>query len=210
MHKIFLLSILMIFGIGLRAQQAYTPVTDIAKFKEQFTAVAKNIETIKSDFVQEKNLSMLSEKIVSKGKFWFKKNNLLRMEYNKPFEYLMILNKDNIYIKDGKNENKVSTRSNKIFQQINKITVDCVQGSVLNNPDFKTRILENKSTYEIELSPVSKALKEFFKTIDVIIDKKDYSVTTIEMNESSGDNTIMHFTNRELNTVLPDALFTIK
>jgi outer membrane lipoprotein-sorting protein len=205
MRKSILILCLIIIAFAAKAQPAgYTPVKDIAKFKEQFT------ETIKSDFTQEKNLSMLSEKIVSKGKFWFKKDNLLRMEYNKPFEYLMILNKDNMYVKDGSKENRISTRSNKLFQQINKITIDCVQGNVFSNNDFVTKVYENKGTYQIELAPVGKALKEFFKTIDVTIDKGDYTVTTIEMNESSGDNTTLHFTNRQFNTAIPDALFAIR
>jgi len=132
------------------------------------------------------------------------------MEYTKPYQYLMILNKDNMYIKDGQKENKVSTKSNKLFQQINKITIDCVQGTVFSNPDFITKVYENKSTYLVELSPIGKALKEFFKSINVIIDKSDYEVTTIEMNENSGDNTIIRFTNREINTIIPDAIFAIK
>jgi outer membrane lipoprotein-sorting protein len=211
MHKTILILLFLISSFASKGQPSgYMPVKDLAKFKEQFAAIAKKTETIKSDFVQEKNLSMLSEKIVSKGKFWFKKNNLLRMEYNKPFKYMMILNKDNMYIKDGEKENKVSTKSNKLFQQINKITIDCVQGDVFNNPDFITKVYENKNAYAVELSPVGKGLKEFFKTINVIIDKGDYSVSTIEMNESSGDNTILNFTNRELNTAIPDAIFAIR
>ncbi|MDB4901327.1 MAG: outer rane lipoprotein carrier protein LolA [Mucilaginibacter sp.] len=211
MHKTILILLFIISSFALKGQPSgYMPVKDLAKFKEQFAAIAKKTETIKSDFVQEKNLTMLSEKIVSKGKFWFKKNNLLRMEYNKPFKYLMILNKDNMYIKDGEKENKISTKSNKLFQQINKITVNCVQGDVFNNPDFITKVYENKNAYAVELSPVGKGLKEFFKTINVIIDKGDYSVSTIEMNESSGDNTILNFTNRELNTAIPDAIFAIR
>ena len=42
---------------------------------------------------------MLSEKIISKGKFWFKKDNLVRLEYVQPYQYLMIINKNNIFIK---------------------------------------------------------------------------------------------------------------
>jgi outer membrane lipoprotein-sorting protein len=202
---------ILISGIATIAQPAgYAPVADLPKFKEQFAMIAGKTETIKSDFVQEKNLSMLSEKIVSKGKFWFKRENMLRMEYNTPFEYLLILNKGNMYIKDGQKENKVSTKSSKLFNQINKIIIDCVQGSVFSNPDFITKAYENKNTYLIELSPASKALKEFFKTIDVIVDKSDYEATTIEMNENSGDNTIIRFTNREINTDIPNAIFAIK
>ena len=211
MRKIILLLALLISGLISKAQHAgYTSVSNLFKFKEQYTMTTEKIETIKSDFIQVKNLSMLSEKIISKGKFWFKKENLLRMEYTTPYEYLMILNKNNIYIKDGQKENKVSTKSNKLFQQINKITIDCVQGTVFTNPDFVTKVYENESNYLVQLSPENKALKEFFKTIDVIINKSDYEVTTIEMNENSGDNTIIQFTNRKINSVIPDAIFSIK
>jgi outer membrane lipoprotein-sorting protein len=211
MHRIILVISLLISGIATIAQPAgYTPVADLSKFKEQFAVIAGKTVTIKSDFVQEKNLSMLSEKIVSKGKFWFKRENMLRMEYNTPFEYLMILNKGTMYIKDGQKENTVSTKSSKLFNQINKIIIDCVQGSFFSNPDFITKAYENKNTYLIELSPAGKTLKEFFKTIDVIIDKSSYEATIIEMDENSGDNTIIRFTNREINSNIPDAIFTIK
>ncbi len=132
------------------------------------------------------------------------------MEYTQPYQYLMVLNKDKVYIKDGQKENKISARSNKLFQQINKIMIDCMQGTALDNRDLKTRVFENKSTSLVELTPVTKGLKELFKSIKVIADKKDFSVVSIEMQELSGDNTIMRFTNKELNATIPDALFTIK
>jgi outer membrane lipoprotein-sorting protein len=211
MRKIILFLLVLFSAISLKAQYAgYTLMTDLAKFKQEFAAAAQKTGSIKSDFVQEKNLGMLSEKIISKGKFWFKKENQVRMEYTSPFEYLMVINKDKVFIKDGQKQNTINTKSNKLFQQINKITVDCVQGNVLGNPDFKIRIFESKGSYLVEMAPVAKGLKDFFKTINVIVDKKDYAVTNIEMNENSGDNTIIHFTNKEMNTNIPDALFVIK
>ncbi len=210
MHKLFLILLMTSGGISLKAQYTgYIPLTDLSKFKELFSVEAQKVISIKSDFVQEKNLSMLSEKITSKGKFWFKKESRVRMEYSQPFQYLMIINKDKVFVKDGQKQNTISTKSNKLFQQINKIMVDCIQGTVLSNPDFSTRVFGNNTAYLVELSPVSKNLKEFFKTIVVIVGKKDYSVTNIEMNEISGDNTIIHFINKEMNSNLPDALFTI-
>ncbi|UOE49274.1 outer membrane lipoprotein carrier protein LolA [Mucilaginibacter sp. SMC90] len=199
------------FGLTAHAQHAgYTQLSDLTKFKQQFAEVAAKTNSIKSDFTQEKSLSMLSEKITSKGKFWYRKPNMLRMEYTQPFSYLMILNKDNVYIKDGQKENKVSTRSNKVFKQINKIVVDCIQGTALNSGDFKSAVYENKGTYLVSLSPVNKQLSDFFKTIEITVDKKDYSVNTIEMLEGSGDSTTLHFTNKEINATIPDALFAIK
>ena len=194
-----------------KAQYAgYGPVADLAKFKAAFAVAAQKTSSIKSDFTQDKNLSMLSEKITSKGNFWFKKDSRVRMEYTQPFKYLMILNKDKVYIKDGQKESKVSTKSNKMFQQINKIMIDCMQGTTLDNTDFKTRVFENKTNALVELTPVTKGMKEMFKSINVIVDKKDFSVTSIQMLELSGDNTIMRFTNKELNASIPDTLFDIK
>ena len=202
---------LLAASVSLKAQYSgFSPVTDLAKFKMEFAAATQKTASIKSDFVQEKNLSMLSEKITSKGKFWFKRESLVRMEYNQPYAYLMILNRDKVYVKDGNKENKISTRSNKLFQQINKIMIDCMQGTALNNPDFKTRVFENKNSSLVELVPQTKSLKEMFKSINVIVDRKDFSVMSIEMQELSGDNTLIRFTNKELNAAIPDALFTIK
>ena len=211
MRRLILLGLILIPGSQMKAQYAgYTPVADVVKFRELFTGAAKITGSIKSDFVQEKNLSMLSEKIISKGKFWFKKDNRVRMEYNHPFQYLMIINNDKVFVKDAQKENKVSTRSNKLFQQINKVMVDCVQGTAFSNTDFKTRVFEGKSSYLVEMTPSAKGLKELFKTITVYVDKKDFTVNNLEMLELSGDHTTIRFINKELNTNLADALFDIK
>jgi outer membrane lipoprotein-sorting protein len=203
----------MLSGLAFSAKSqyaGYSPVADLVKFKTAFSAAAQKITSIKSDFVQEKNLSMLAEKITSKGKFWFKKENRVRMEYSQPYQYLMILNRDKVYVKDGNKENKISAKSNKLFQQVNKIMIDCMQGSALDNPDFKTRIFENKNNSLVELTPVAKGLKDLFKTINVTVDKKDFSVVSIEMLELSGDNTMLRFSNKELNATIPDEFFTIQ
>lgn len=210
MHKWLSVLVLVMAGFLANAQYSgFSPVKDPDKFRLNFTQAALKTNSIRSDFTQEKVLSMLSEKIVSKGKFWFKKENRVRMEYTQPYQYLMILNKDKVYVKDGQKESKLSTRSNKIFQQINKIMVDCMQGTMLNNPDFKTRIFENKGQSLVELVPVTKGLKDLFRAITVTIENRDFSVSVIEMQELSGDNTIIRFINKDLNAEIQDKLFVI-
>jgi outer membrane lipoprotein-sorting protein len=211
MYKFVITLITLLNAIVLHAQhEGYKQLQDIQAFKQQFAAASQKTKSIHSDFVQEKNLSMLSEKIVSKGKFWFKKDNLVRMEYNTPFKYLVVINKSNVLIKDEQKENKMSSKSNKLFQQINKIIVDCVQGTALDNPDFTVKVFEGKNGYLIELSPKVKTMKDLFKNINVIVEKKELTIFRMEMIEQTGDNTIINFLNKELNTDIPDALFAIK
>jgi outer membrane lipoprotein-sorting protein len=203
--------LMLVMSTAMIAQPAgYKAIPDNTVFKQQFAAAAKKLNSIQSDFVQEKNLAMLSEKITSNGKFWFKRENLVRMEYTSPFKYLMIINRNNVFIKDDQKENKISARSNKLFQQINRIIIDCVQGTALDNKDFTVKTLEGKDGYLIYLSPVVKNMKDLFSNINVVVDKKDYSILRMEMVEAGGDNTIIRFTNKQLNVPVADALFAIK
>lgn len=211
MRELILMTLMMVSARFCTAQYpGFTPVKDLSQFTAAFAAASQKIQTIKSNFVQEKELSMLAEKIISKGNFWFKKESMVRMEYTQPFQYLMIINRDKVYVKDAQKENKVSARSNKLFQQINQIMIDCMQGTMLSNKDFQTRVFESKGTYLVEMVPVVKGLKDMFKHINVTIARNDYSVNSIEMLEVAGDNTTIRFTNKELNTTIQDALFTIR
>ena len=211
MRKVLLALLLSFFSFVIFAQPpGFTVVGDLKAFRSVFAPAAQRTNSIQCDFVQEKNLSMLAEKITSRGKFWFRKNNLVRMEYTTPFQYLMVINNDKVFIKDGQKQNSISTKSNKLFQQINRITLDCVQGTVLDNRDFTVRVFESKTSYLLEMTPSARNLKEYFKTVNVFVDKKDFSVATIEMHEPGGDNTTIRFVNKVLNSSIPDALFTVK
>ena len=112
-------------------------------------------------------------------------------------------------IKEGQKENKVSANSNKVFQQVNRILIDCVSGSMLDNPEFQSRIFESPGFFLVELTPLARNLKELYKNINITIDKKDYTATAIEMIELSGDKTIIRFQNKILNAQIPDSVFNI-
>lgn len=208
---VFIFSLLMLMPKSNYAQVVgFTKISDTSQFQFAFSAAMKNLNTIKSEFVQVKSFSMLSEKISSKGRFWFKKKDKVRMEYDHPFQYLLIINQENLYMKDGNKSNKMNTKSNKLFQQISRVIVDCVQGTILLNKDFITTAYENKHKYLIVITPRGKELKEFFSSINVFATKNNFMVEKIEMNESSGDFTTIDFNKREQNEILSDSLFIVK
>ena len=215
MHKLF--TILSCFNVLLFANvlqtfaqyPGYKPVTDLPSFKKQFAVESAKVTSIKSDFRQEKILVALTEKITSTGKFWFKRNNRVRIEYEKPFRYLMVMNGDKMLIRDNDRENKINVKSNKLFQQVNRIMIDCVQGTILDSKDFTTKVFENDRLYLLEMTPSSKALREFFETIVLSVEKSDYSVRSIEMNEPAGDKTVISFENKKLNEQVADAVFAL-
>jgi len=210
MHK--LITILCCFiAMNATAQyNGYKLVANTEAFRQQFAKASQATQSIQCDFVQNKNLSMLSDKIVSTGKFWFKRDNKVKMEYVKPSYYLLVINGNNIKTKDGQKENHVSAKSNKMFEQVNKMMIDCVQGTALDNKSFTTRVFENGPTYLVEMVPTTKSLQGIFKNINLTVDKKDYSVTKMDMVEQSGDNTDISFLHKQTNINIPDEVFSVK
>ena len=210
MSKTITLVILILSNLpGLAQYTGYTLSNHPEEFRKSFAEATASIESIQSGFSQEKTLTMLSEKMNSNGKFWYKKKDQLRMEYIHPYPYLMILNGGKIFVKDGQKENQFSANSSKIFQQVNRILIDCVSGNMLNNPDFQARIFENAGSFLIEFRPMAKNLKELYKNINIVIDKKEYTATVVEMIEVSGDKTTIRFQNKVLNASIPDSVFNI-
>jgi len=193
---------------GFAQYNGYSAIADEAAFKVRFAAEASKISSISSDFTQEKELMALTEKITSTGKFWYRKSDKIRMEYLKPFSYLIIINGDKLTIRDHDKENRVNVKSSKLFQQVNRILIDCVQGSILNSREFSSRVFESQRSWLIELTPTSKTFHELFKTIVLVVDRSSYAVDSVTMNEVAGDVTKIVFDHKKLNEPIPETVFT--
>ena len=85
-----------------------------------------------------------------------------------------------------------------------------MQGNVLGNTDFSSKVSENARYYLLQLTPVSKGMKDFFASIDLLVDKKDLSVQQITMHERSGDDTVISFKQKETNVPIADEIFALK
>ena len=183
---------------------------DTIAFKQKMQDQSKLINSMESNFIQEKYLSVMSEKIITRGHFYFKKVNMLRWEYTDPYNYVIAINKDKMFIKDNNKITKYDINSNKMFKSINEMMMNTVQGNLLNNKDYKPAYFENEKQYLVELTPVQKAAKDFLKNIYLYIDKSDYSVVKVKLTEPGDDYTTIDFTDRKSNQLIADEKFTVK
>ncbi|MGN6569749.1 MAG: outer-membrane lipoprotein carrier protein LolA, partial [Flavipsychrobacter sp.] len=105
--------------------------------------------------------------------------------------------------------NKINTRNSKMMQSVNRIIIDCMRGSVFQNPDFKVTAYENGRDYLLSLSPVTEGMRKMFKQIDVYINKHNFDVNQLVMTEQGGDYTNMDFMNTKHNVSLNETLFRV-
>ncbi len=211
MHKVFSTLLFLLFSFAVYAQpKGFQPVKNVSAFQQALSQANSGKQTIASDFAQIKHLSLLSDKIKSKGKFYFKKQDKVRIEYTSPYSYLLVMNGGQLMVKDEQKSNKINTRNSKTMQSVNRIMIDCMSGTVLQNPDFKAVAYENGEDYLLSLEPITETMKKMFKQIDVYMDKKNFDVDRLTMTENGGDYTDMDFSNTQHNTALNESLFKVR
>lgn len=211
-YRIVMLAIFLLAGsICTQAQQAgFSAMTNTAALQQALAKNAQVTQSISSDFNQVKNMKMLNDKVSSKGKFYYKQADKVRIEYTSPFSYLLVMNSGMIAVKENGKVSKINTRNSLTMQSVNKIMMDCMRGTVFNNKEFSVKAYGSSAQYLLTLTPLSSGVKGLFKNIDVYINKSDNQVAKLIMTENGGDNTVMTFTNRKLNSNLADALFSVR
>jgi outer membrane lipoprotein-sorting protein len=202
--KFYSIVLLSLVWIEAGSQVPATPLKDVPGFRTRLETMSDKVSTIESDFIQEKNLSMLANKIVSRGHFWYKKENNIRWEYVSPYKYLIIITNDQIFIKEDKSQKQYDIQSNAMFREMNKFISGCIQGDILKNEkDYRVGYFEDEKSYFVTLVPNDAAMRRMLNEVQIWFDKRDLTVSRINMVEAGGDYTNIEFTAKKLNTVIP-------
>jgi len=195
---------------GIAQQQQLIPLKEAELIRQKVEEAAKHTLTIQSEFIQTKEMSVLAEKIVSQGKFYFKKEKKLRWEYTSPFPYRIILNNDRMLVKDDNAENAVNIQSNKVYREINGVILGAIQGTLLSDrKKFQAAFSDARTCYAVKLTPQSPKLKESISEIVLYFNKTDYTVDRLVMREVSGDYTRIEFKEKKINQPIADENFFI-
>ncbi|MDR2622594.1 MAG: outer membrane lipoprotein carrier protein LolA [Dysgonamonadaceae bacterium] len=210
MKKIFIILIVLLISNKIYAQGDFTPIVSAGKFKEELKTESAGITGIESNFSQTKYIGLLSEKIVSSGKFYYKKPDKICMDYSLPVKYLMVINGNKIRISSDGKSNVYDLSANKMMSQIQTLVSACMTG----NPEklssgYDLAFKENEKLYWVRALPQG-SVKSYLKSIDIYLDKNDFSVYQLKITEVSDDYTEYTFTAKKKNPAIPDAKFSIK
>ncbi|HOO98757.1 MAG TPA: outer membrane lipoprotein carrier protein LolA [Bacteroidales bacterium] len=201
---IALFYLLLWFVPTANAQEKFVQLADTRNFMSGLEKMSALTNTIESDFVQEKNLSVLAEKIISKGHFRFRRENNIRWEYTQPYKYLIIISNGQLYTRDERNRKVYDIESNRMFSEMNRFIGGCIRGDILKDEEqYSTEFMESADHYLVKLVPRNDKMRQMLNEVHIMFDKKDFSVTSIRMVESGEDYTKIDFVNKKLNTDIP-------
>jgi outer membrane lipoprotein-sorting protein len=198
-HKILIFLIITVLQNLVSGQGNFVPVRDIEKFKTELQKESKNTTSIVCDFVQERHLSAMTQPLVSGGDFWFKKPASVRWEYTEPFQYLIILTKKKVFVKEDNSQQEYDMQSGSVFQNLGEIMFSFILGDLdAAEKDYSIEFFENKELFFVNLIPKNPQVAAM-TLIELYFDKKDYSLTKIIMHDSDKEFTSITFTNKVLN-----------
>lgn len=211
MKTFAIIALLAILSMNASAQ---TPVQASAAQQKAMIEKIMNTETtiksIQCSFVQTKNLTMLNDKMVSKGIMIYLKPNMLRWEYISPYKYLFIINGAKVLIKSGDKKSSIDVKSSKMFQEITRIMMNSVTGkNLLSSSDFNVRMFTQKNYWIADLTPKKKQMRSMFSSIKIYFDSSNSTVSQIDMFEKSGDKTEIRLKNPQINNRINEKLFDL-
>ncbi|HLW07765.1 MAG TPA: outer membrane lipoprotein carrier protein LolA [Marinilabiliaceae bacterium] len=210
MKIVFTMFFLAFNWLAFSQPTGFTKVENSAALEKEIEAHSAKLISITSDFIQEKTMAYLDEVIVSKGKFWYKRDNNLRWQYNEPFEYVIGIKNGQFSIKDQGKVRVFDVSSNPAFKELNDLILSIAKGNLIQDNRFAMEAFEDKTTYFLKLTPKDANMKKFIQQTDLYISKQDGVATKVIMRESDTDYTIISFVNRHLNDAISDTVFDIK
>lgn len=206
-----LFCLLFFVSLTVAGQEALVKVKDSAAEYKNLLDASQNVSSVSCDFVQHKELSILSETITSEGIFKLKGNNKLLWEYRTPYLYKIVINGDRMEIDNSESKMTFDTRSNRMFREISNIMIRSVDGSIVSDKStFETELFETSKELHAVLRPKTKELGALFEKIILRFSKSNYLVSQIEMFEELGDVTTIILKNQKLNEAIGDNCFVIR
>ena len=173
-------------------------------------SIAGNVSAVKSiqcDFRQEKSVSLLNDKVVSKGRMYFSDGNL-RWEYLTPYSYVFLVNGQDVVVKSDDKTTKMDSRSGQLYKRIAQLMANTISGSnLVQNNDFNVEVYENGLKYVAKLVPVQARMKKMFSEISLYFNNNQNIVEKIVIAEASGDKTTIEILNAKTNVKVPDSVF---
>jgi outer membrane lipoprotein-sorting protein len=170
---------------------------------------ARSINTISSDFTQEKHLAMFKTVMISRGRFYFSKPDQLRWELTAPVASGFVLKGDK-----GRRWHERTGRT-ETFQISQEPVMKIVSEQLFAwakadfawlKKEYRIAVL-NDSPAELRLEPRSTAAAGFLHHLLINFSVDGRYVRSVELHEHDGDYTRIKFVNTVVNKPLQADLF---
>lgn len=198
----------LVLSIWVNAHaQTFKPVSDPSKVLAALKKSSESATSVQADFEEEKTMAVLKEPQRSSGVFYYRKNDKMRWEQQKPTKYIILIDGDKLRVQENGKEKNVG-QAGRMAAQIRNLMLGLVNGNFQDSKDFSQAVSESTSAYQISLTPLNKRVKGMYKQIDLVFSKNSLRLKDLTFYQKDGDKSVMKFTNEKVNQPITDRIFS--
>jgi len=195
-----------------RAGHASTaPRLDLEGLLEKFDAAQSGIRTLMADFTESKQVALLREPVISKGKFFYTNPNDVLWEYLDPTPRIFLIRREELlaYYPIEKRAEQLGikryhSRLLKVLG-IGQVSKDLMKYyEVSLDPSSSAA-----GNYELVLSPRKRIVKKRISEVRIWVDEKTFLPVQMRYEEDDGDLTTISFKDIQLNKTIDEAIYRI-
>jgi outer membrane lipoprotein carrier protein len=204
MTKFILLIFVFSFFLPFASIEAQTLTVD--EVVQRIRESREKTKDFSADLLQEKKISLLKEKVISKGRIRFKKPDKISIEFFHPETSQMVYDGKTflLYFKEEKMAERYQVQGNPVVEKYLLFSKVPFQEKLA-----QWRIVEDRETV-LALEILPKVKDPLFVKTRMWISKKDWIITGMEMVERNGDTTTLRYSNMRVNMGLADSDFEIR
>lgn len=199
--------LLLILSLPLRGEP-YKPI-ELHRCQTDITAALAKIHSIESDFTQTKHNALLSNDVVSKGRFYYQTPDKICMQYT-TLDYKMVSNGQQLQIMSNGKQRIVSLKNGGRASAIHDIIAGCTTGNFdALGKNYVCVCFTDDTHYRIRIEPRNKTVRNYMAYIEITLLKQDARVTSLKIYESGDNFTRYDFTNQRFNQLTDATPFII-
>lgn len=195
------------FGLFAQEQEQKLSEAELNSFQDSIFAKAKNLKSLQADFVQTKHMKMMDDEAESTGRVYFKTPDVLKWEYQEPYDYKILFKDGELHINDEGHKSSENTGSNALFKKLGKIVSGSVNGKLLEDAEnFDITYYKKDNKIVGRLIPLDEKLARIFSEVLMEFDEENL-VKSVRLKEENGDFTLIEFQNVQINEEIEASVF---
>ncbi len=186
--------------------------SDISALLHRLEKKVTGFETLKTDFVQEKNLAIFQKKIVLKGRIYLQRPHKVVWRVDEPVKYSVLITDEFVrqWDEDTNEVQEIPLSRSPVFRAVLDQLTAWFSGryvSLLEDYDVQ---VQQQSPFVLRFVPRETSItKKIIKHITVAFRKDEKYLKQIKFQEIGGDSTTIIFKNTILNAPIDDSVFRI-
>jgi len=186
--------------------------TDLNTVLSRLEKKMSGIRTLKTGFVQEKELAVFKQKVILKGIIYIEKPARLAWHVNEPMKYIMVISQNMIsqWDEDTNNVQKISLSKNPAFEAAIGQMREWFSGAYTPLLKEYEIMLLKENPASLKFTPRAATFAgNVIKSVIVDFRKDEQYINRIFIEEKSGDTTNLSFVDTHLNIPLEDSAWKV-